>query len=210
MYSWLEIRKTTHKKLKTVEWRCYSRRVAGVSSCSARQGDWAENWEQYQRSPESSTGSLLCLIELNLLILENKLKICYSLQAFTRVVQSKETIAVWHQIQGPQIFFFLPFLNTSGLWCHLLQQHHCSVYSRVLKSNKARGSGFFWDVCCSRHQSEAEHSTILAEELGINISFFCFKAHNSLFPKQPLSFSALILFSTNLLLLQRLITGESN
>lgn len=175
---------------------------------------WAggvHGWEQYQRSPESSTGSLLCLIELNLLLLENKLKICYSLQAFTRVVELKETIAVWHQIQGPQIFFFLPSLNTSRLWCRLLQQHSGSVDSRVLKSNSARGRGLFWDVCCSRHHSEAERSTILAEELGVNIFFpFCFKAHNSLFPKQPLSFSMLILFSMNLLLLQRLITGESN
>lgn len=163
--------KTTHKKVKkTVQWSCYSWRVAGVS-CSAQQGDWAESWEQYQRSPESSTGSLLCLIELNLLILENKLKICYSLQAFTWVGQLKETIAVWHQIQGSQICFFLPFLNTSGLWGSLFQQHRGSVYSRVLKSNRARGRCFFWDVCCRCHHSEAERLTILAEELGINIYF---------------------------------------
>lgn len=182
-----------------------------MSSCRARRGDGAESWQQHQHSPESSTGSPLCLIELNLLILENKLKICYSLQAFTRVVELKETIAVLHQIQGPQIFFFLPFLNTSGLWCCLLQQHCDSVDSRVLKSNRARGRGFFWDVCCSRHHSEAERSTILGDQLGINIFlFFCFKAHNSLFPKQPLSFAMLILFSMNLLLLQRLITGKSN
>lgn len=154
-----------------------------MSLCSARQGDWAESWERYKRSPESSMGSLLCLIELNLLILENKLKICYSLQAFTRVVQLKETIAVWHQIQGPQIFFFLSFLNTSGLWCHLLQQHCGSVYSRVLKSNSARGSGLFWDVCCSRR--DAERSTILAEELGINIFFFALKLITLSFQSSP-------------------------
>lgn len=61
------------------ELSCCSWRAAGVSSWSARRGDYAESCEQYQCSPESSTGSLLGLIELNLLILENKLKICYFL-----------------------------------------------------------------------------------------------------------------------------------
>lgn len=51
---------------------------------------------KYQGSPESSGGSVLCLIEPDPLILENKLKICFSLQALTRVAQLKETIAVWH------------------------------------------------------------------------------------------------------------------
>lgn len=39
---------------------------------------------------------MLCLIEPDPLLLENKLKICFSLQALTRVAQLKETIAVWH------------------------------------------------------------------------------------------------------------------
>lgn len=80
--------------------------------------------------------------------------------------------------------FFLPFHNTSGLWCHLLQQRRVSIFSRVLKSNRAGGSGFLWDVCCSRHHSEAEHAAILSEGFQINTSF-CFKAHNSLSKAVP-------------------------
>lgn len=72
----------------------------------------------------------------------------------------------------PNIFFPLPFLNTSGLWCHLLRQRRASVSSTLLKSNGARGSSFFWDVCC-RHHNQAEHSTILVEKLGI-FFFICF------------------------------------
>lgn len=159
-------------------------RCALVYCTLARSSDWVEHWEQYQHSPESTTGNLLCLIEPNLLKLENKLKISYSLQALTRVAQLKETIAVWHQIEGPQTYFSFPFHNTSGLWCHPLQQRRVSVFSRVLKSNRAGGSGFLWDVCCSLHHSEAEHDAILSEGFQINTSF-CFKALNSLSKAVP-------------------------
>lgn len=134
--------------------------------------DRADRWERYQRSPESSEGSLRSPIEPGLLIWQNKLKICYPLHALTPVAQLKETIAVRHQLLGPQIFFFLPSLNTSSLWCYLLQLRCVSIFSRVLKSNRARGVGFLWDVCCRRHHSQAEGSAILAEELGINTFFF--------------------------------------
>lgn len=47
-------------------------------------------------SPESSRGRVLCLIEPDPLLVKSKLKICFSLPAFTQVAQLNETIAVWH------------------------------------------------------------------------------------------------------------------
>lgn len=48
------------------------------------------------RSTQRKVSGELHLIEPDPLLLENKLKICFSLQALTRAAQLKETIAVWY------------------------------------------------------------------------------------------------------------------
>lgn len=56
---------------------------------------------------------MLCLIEADPLILENKLKICFSLQILTRVAQLKETELLFG-IKFKARHFFLPLFNTSA------------------------------------------------------------------------------------------------
>lgn len=87
----------------------------------------------------------------------------------------------WYN-QRRQLLFGIKFKAPKYFFFPSLSQHKWSLVPSIpatplfclfqgLEVQQSQRQWFFGDVCCSRHQSEAEHSTILAEELGINISF---------------------------------------
>lgn len=166
-------------------------------------------WGKYQGSPGSSGGSMLCLIEPDPLILENKLKICFSLQILTRVAQLKETIAVWYWVQGPT--FFPSLFQHNCLWA--------IHYSKAPLSGA--GSPTQPEVMTFIEMSEVAAITVrqswesMSRRATYRISFFLFSAHNCLAVSSsttvahPLQTNLIPLNSLQVVL-EKLITRKSN
>lgn len=161
-------------------WSCWvEAATAGVLQVCTRVvhgwGHRAESRERDQRSPESSAGSPLCLIELNLLIPEKQIEnLLLSSSVHSGGTIKGDNCCLASNSRPPNIFFSFP--STQVVSGAIYYSNNVVLFIPASWSpTEPEAVAYFGNVCC-RHRSEAEHSTLFAEELRINIFLFFFFA----------------------------------